>query len=365
MKTTSFGLLLTVIMSICLPSFAANCPTADLTGDCRVDLSDLAVMASQWLQRGSPDTMALIPGGTFLMGDQLGGGNGNEVPVHSVQLSSYFLAKKLTTTGEYCAFLNDCKDELKIVAGLVYAVSDTANQFPYFRTSLDAPLSLISMTNGTFWIRSKGGRDMSNDPVVYESWYGAVAYCNWLSRQEGLQPSYDLTTWNCDFSKNGYRLATESEWEFAAKGGLTGKRFPWGDTITHSQANYYGTGQDAFDFDISPTLGFHPSWNDGTMPYTSPVGSFAPNGYGLYDMAGNVWQWCHDWYEYDSYWTHALVNPTGPETGPSRAARGGSWNDAAQGLRVCSRNAGHPTFMRDWNFGFRVALSVLPRAVAP
>jgi formylglycine-generating enzyme len=367
MKTTSFELLLTVIVSIYLPSFAANCPTADLTGDCQVDLADLAVMASQWLQRGATDTMALIPGGAFLMGDQFGEGAGNEIPVHAVQLSRFYLAKNLTTNGDYCVFLNAIGEDLKVVSGMVYARSDTANECPYFRTSFAAPLSQIIFTNGSFWIRSKGTRDMSRDPVIYVSWYGAVTYCNWLSQQEGLQPSYDPANWTCDFNKSGYRLPTEAEWEYSAKGGLIGKRFPYGDTISHSQANYVATGQDAFDYDVSPTLGYHPAWNDGIMPYTSPVGSLAPNHYGLCDMAGNVFEWCNDWYRYDSYWFHTAVNPTGPDArpgDPSRVLRGGAWDDVAVGLRVSSRHAAYPPTQTQ-HYGFRVALSVLPRTVAP
>jgi formylglycine-generating enzyme required for sulfatase activity len=127
MKSTSLGLLLTVIVSVSLPSFTVNCPTADLTGDCLVDLSDLVVMASQWLQRGASDTMVLVPGGTFLMGDQFFGG-GNEILAHSVQLSPFFRARNLTTNSDYCVFLNAIGEDLKVVSGVVYALSDTANE---------------------------------------------------------------------------------------------------------------------------------------------------------------------------------------------------------------------------------------------
>ncbi len=107
-----------------------------------------------------------------------------------------------------------------------------------------------------------------------------------------------------DLDGNGYRLPTTTEWEYAARGGLHGKRFPWGDTISHAKANYYGyTG--FYSYDLSS--GYHPRYNDGTYLYTAPVASFAANRYGLYDMAGNVWEW------------------TTTASGSDRNIRGGSW----------------------------------------
>jgi formylglycine-generating enzyme required for sulfatase activity len=199
---------------------------------------------------------------------------------------------------------------------------------------------------------------MSDDPVVEVSWYGAVAYCNWRSAEQGKETCYNLSTWECDFSKHGYRLATEAEWEYAARGGLSGKRFPWGDTISHSQANYYAD-PGYYTYDVSLTSGYHPNWEDERYPYTSVGGSLTPNGYGLYDMAGNVWEWCNDWYDGNYYDTNPYDNPQGPAASPYdfRVLRGGSWDDVAEGCRVAARGSNLPSNRSDYN-GFRIVMDL-------
>jgi len=137
-----------------------------------------------------------------------------------------------------------------------------------------------------------GSGKAANHPVHTVSWYDVVKWCNARSQKEGRTPCYNLSTWACNFSANGYRLPTNAEWEYAARGGLSGRRFPWGDMIDHSRANYYGY-PSYYTYDQG-YQGFDTRYATGDYPYTSPAGAFAANGYGLYDMIGNVWEWCDD-----------------------------------------------------------------------
>jgi formylglycine-generating enzyme required for sulfatase activity len=179
-----------------------------------------------------------------------------------------------------------------------------------------------------------------NLPVEKVTWDDAIEYCNRRSQREGLTPAYtrngDNVTWNK--GANGYRLPTEAEWEYACRAGTTGP-FNTGNNITTSQANY-----------------------DGTYPYngnmkgqyrarTWNVGSGVANSWGLYDMHGNVWEWCWDWY--GAYSGAAQTDPPGAASGSSRVLRGGGGGSGAQDLRSASRNYDTPS-SRNNGIGFRL-----------
>jgi formylglycine-generating enzyme required for sulfatase activity len=161
-----------------------------------------------------------------------------------------------------------------------------------------------AVTNGYSFDSIAAGK-APDHPVQRMTWYDCVKWCNARSEREGRTPCYTVggsvyktgeSEPDCDFEAGGYRLPTSGEWEYAARGGLVSQRFPWGDTISHANANYRANGS-AFSYDTSPYVinTYHPDYDDGVEPYTSPVGVFAPNGYGLYDMSGNVSEFCNDW----------------------------------------------------------------------
>jgi formylglycine-generating enzyme len=240
------------------------------------------------------------------MGDTFNEGDASERPVHTVYVSAFYMATNLVSK----------------------ALWDDVAQ----------------------WATSHGYSFNPNVPVwakgasypVYPAG-NDIIWCNARSEKEGLMPCYyidasQITVYRSYYvaldnscvkwTANGYRLPTEAEWEKAARGGLSGKRFPWEDFITHTNANYYSSS--TYAYDVSSTRGYNPACMSGGFPYSSPVGSFSPNGYGLCDMAGNVQEYLWDWFDPTYYSWSPAVDPRGPDSAVYRSVRGGSWVHNAQ-----------------------------------
>jgi len=281
-----------------------------------------------------PPGMVLIPAGEFQMGDTFTEGYSYELPVHAVYIDAFYMDQKEVTNDQYKDALNWANAQgglITVTSGVVYKYN-TGTSYPYCDTTTSSSSSRITWNGSTFGVVS--GKE--NHPMVPVSWYGSVAYANWRSGMQGRPLGYDLSTWTCNWN-SGYRLPTEAEWEKAARGGAAGHRFPWSDSdyIQHARANYYS--DSSYAYDTSPTRGYHPTFNTGVDPYTSPVGYFAANGYGLYDMAGNVWEWCNDWYSSSYYSSSPYNNPHGPVSGTLRLLHGGGCDFDAYGCRVAYR----------------------------
>jgi formylglycine-generating enzyme required for sulfatase activity len=283
------------------------------------------------MQTRSPHAeMVLIPAGWFTMGDATDRNHARDEPLVNVYVSAVYVARYPVTW----ALWNEVRE--------------------------------WALQNGYTDIASGGGKG-ANHPVHSVNWFDVVKWCNARSEMEGLEPVYrnrngtvfrvGTNDPSANWNAGGYRLPTEAEWEKSARGGFSGRRFPWGNIITHGHANYFSPGLEIYDW--SPTGGMHPDFATGSRPFTSPVGSFAANGYGLFDMSGNVLEWCWDWYSMFTY-TDGASNPKGPFIQLSRVLRGGGWNyRGAYGSRVAHRSNSEPHFRRNY-FGFRPVRSPVP-----
>ncbi len=224
------------------------------------------------------------------------------------------------------------------------------DKFEVSKTQWDE-VYLWAITKG-YSFDNVGSGKATDHPVHTVNWFDVVKWCNARSEKEGRSAVYTIGVngavykvgqeWNnvIQSAAAGYRLPTVVEWEYAARGGVANQRFSWGDTntIQHARANYYGSSS-TITYDSES--GMHPTYATGNAPFTSPVGKFAPNGYGLYDMTGNVSEWCFEWY-------------LGQE-GSRRVVCGGSWTDNAYYCRVGFPFMGPSDYPRN-SAGFRAVL---------
>ncbi|MFF7455242.1 formylglycine-generating enzyme family protein [Kitasatospora sp. NPDC008115] len=274
-----------------------------------------------------------LPGGRFLMGteDRQGYPEDGEGPVRVVKLSPFRIAPTTVTNAAFATFVKATghRTEAEVfgfsyvfegfLADRLAAVSPQVAAVPWWRA-----------VAGASWRAPEGpGSSVTtrqNHPVVHVSWHDAQAYCAW----------------------SGTRLPTEAEWEYAARGGLEQARYPWGDELTANGRYLCNTWQGVF-----PTVN---TAADG-YPGTAPVTAFRPNGHGLYNTVGNVWEWCADWFSPDFHRTAPRHDPLGPPDGTARVMRGGSHMCHASycnRYRVAARSSNTPDSSAG-NIGFRVA----------
>lgn len=281
--------------------------------------------------------MIYLPGGEFLMGtdDWEGIPSDGEGPVRAVTLHPFYIDPYPVTNSEFKKFVDATgyvTEAEKFGWSYVFHLFVPATGVKIIGSPGQTPWWLA--VEGASWHAPEGpGSDIGkrlDHPVIHISWFDANAYCKWA----------------------GKRLPTEAEWEYAARGGLVQKRYPWGDEIKPGGKHMCNIWQGKF-----------PVKNNASDGYigTSPVHSYEPNGYGLYQMAGNVWEWCADWFSPTFHVSGSRVNQAGPPKGTGRVMRGGSYlchKSYCNRYRVAARNQNTPDSSTG-NIGFRCAADAI------
>ncbi|AZN40766.1 formylglycine-generating enzyme family protein [Paenibacillus albus] len=284
--------------------------------------------------QNSKVNMILLPGGTFLMGteDAEGFPDDGEGPIREVELSPFYIDSCTVTNAEFAEFVRRTG---YITEAERYGWSYVFHLFvpERVRASESRPVPGLPWwlaVNGASWHRPEGAgssiEERLDHPVIHISWHDAHRYAQW----------------------SGKRLPTEAEWEYAARGGLAQKRYPWGDLLKPGGEHRCNIWQGKF-----------PDKDNASDGYagTAPVRAFPPNGYGLYQTVGNVWEWCSDWFSRAPAAPGGANNPKGPRNGSSRVMRGGSYlchNSYCNRYRVAARSSNTPDSSTG-NLGFRCA----------
>lgn len=297
------------------------------------------VLAEQNITRSTKnpeEDMIYIPGGNFLMGTNLKEGfpADGEGPIRNITVDPFYIDPYTVTNADFKRFIDDT------------GYKTEAEQFGWsfvFYKMLDEEVARTKqrVQNTPWWVVVEGAvwnhptgpestmDDIMDHPVIHVSWNDANAYCKWA----------------------GKRLPTEAEWEFAARGGLKQKIYPWGDKLTPDGVHHCNIWQG--DFPKENTM------EDGYLG-TAPVTSFSENGYGLYNVSGNVWEWCSDWFATNIHKRGGKNNPKGPDEGTNRVMRGGSYlchYSYCNRYRVAARTSNTPDSSTG-NIGFRCAKDV-------
>nr|WP_267897615.1 formylglycine-generating enzyme family protein [Cryobacterium tepidiphilum] len=245
---------------------------------------------------------ATLTGGRFLMGDSTGDGNraDGETPVHEVEVAPFSIDVTSVTNADFARFVDATgyvTEAESFAFSAVFHLAVAAEPDEIMGPAVGAPWWYG--VRGADWRHPGGSRSsvdgLDDHPVVHVSWNDAVAYCAWAGR----------------------RLPTEAEWEYASRGGRGGARYPWGDELMAGDGRWR----------VNIFQGEFPQRNtaDDGWPTTAPVRSFEPNGYGLWQTVGNVWEWCADWFDAGYYGRSPLESPAGPIDGAARVMRGGSY----------------------------------------
>ncbi len=283
------------------------------------------------------EDMILIKGGKFLMGTQEKAGfpEDGEGPIRNIKVNSFYIDPHTVTNASFARFVEETgyrtEAEQYGWSFVFYKLVSETTAKKVKQKVAQTPWWLV--VEGATWDQPEGPNsniaDRMDHPVIHVSWNDAMAYCEWA----------------------GKRLPTEAEWEYAARGGLVQKTYPWGDELTPEGKHQCNIWQGDFPKENTE--------EDGYVGI-APAASFPPNGHGLYNMAGNVWEWCSDWFATNIHKRGGKDNPSGAETGTNKVMRGGSYlchDSYCNRYRVAARTANSPDSSTG-NIGFRCVMDV-------
>lgn len=314
-------LIITFILSLLIVTlYSATLTIQTSTGEETIELNE--INSIEFFQ----DRMIYVEGGTYDMGDHYNEGWSDELPVHSVTVNDFQISKYEVTHAEFIAFLNN----RNVTPEGIYNGNELID--------LNDNDCVIEYSDDSFIFTGNEFVQSIECPVLEITWFGACEYSNWLCEVNNLPLCYEINTGNveCDFNATGYRLPTEAEWEYAARGGIN-----WTNEFRYSGCHNVS---DLFDY----------AWYEYNLSLqVHPIGLKLPNQLGIHDMSGNVYEFCWDWFSSSYYEVSPTDNPLGPQTGSYHVSRGGDWNDSADFVRSAARFSSYP-YLTGGYLGFRI-----------